>query len=221
MATKKKTTTGMIRIPELKMKELNVRVVGISPLITHKMSEKAKGILRDKVQNKKTKQREAKNPEQEFNGARYRVDENGNWAETGADAVPAYTLKTAIVDAAKDIEGMTAAGTKRLLFVELGKQGVPILNGKGTFGIDCEPEMDESIQRVGGKGPGTGAPDFRYRPLYRDWALEFTVTYNAAIIGDDEAIALINYAGMHQGLCEHRPGKSGGQNGMFRVERVS
>jgi len=218
MASKKAAT---IQIPDLEMKVMNVRVVGISPLITHKMSEKIKKQLRDKVQNKKTKQREAKNPKAEYNGARYRVDENGLWAKTGADAVPAYTLKTAIVDAAKDIEGMTATGTKRLLFVELGKEGVPILNGDGTFGIDCEPEMDESIQRVGGKGPGTGAPDFRYRPLYRDWAMEFEVTYNAAIIGDEEVLALINYAGMHQGLCEHRPGKSGGQNGMFRVERAA
>jgi hypothetical protein len=217
MTDKQKT----IKIPDLELKVMNVRVVGVSPLITHKMSEKIKKQLRDKVQNKKTKQREAKNPEAEFNGARYRVDENGRYAETGADAVPAYTLKTAIVDAAKDIEGMTAAGTRRLLFVELGKDAVPILNGNGTFGIDCEPEMDESIQRVGGKGPGTGTPDFRYRPLYRDWALEFEVTYNASIIGDEEVLALINYAGMHQGLCEHRPGKSGGQNGMFRVERAA
>jgi hypothetical protein len=217
MAKKQET----IKIPAIQLKEMGVRVVGLSPLITHRMSEKAKKILRDKTQNKKTGQREAKNPEAEFNGARYRVDDQGMPSEgTGADAVPAYTIKTAIVDAAKDIEGMSVAGTKRLLHVDLGRKYVPILNGSGTFGIDVEPEMDESIQRVGGRGPGTGTPDFRYRPLYRNWALEFTVTYNAALIGDDEVIALINYAGMHQGLCEHRPGKSGGQNGMFRVERI-
>ena len=216
-----KTQEKTLTIPDLKLKTMRVRIRGLSPLITHKMSEKIKKELRDKVQNKKTKQREAKNPEAEFNGARYRVDKHGQYADAGADAVPAYTIKTAIVDAAKDIEGMTAAGTKRLLFVDLGKQGVPIQNGEGTFGLDLEPEMDESIQRVGGKGPGTGTPDFRYRPIYRDWAMEFDVTYNAALLGDEEVISLINYAGFHQGLCEHRPGKSGGQNGMFQVEKVS
>ena len=209
--------TAVISIPPLQ-----VRIEGISPLICHHFSEKAKGIIRDKVQNKKTKPREAKDPKKLFNAARYRVDENGVYSTNGkgADAIPARYLKEAVVDAARLIDGISMAEMRQLVFIELGRDGIPIQNGKGTFGIDIEPELEESVQRVGGKGKGTGAPDLRYRPLYRDWAAEFEVKFNRALVGEEEVLNLLNTAGFHCGLCEHRPSKSGGQNGMFRVAGV-
>jgi hypothetical protein len=218
MGTKEKT----INIPPLEMTKMRIRIEGISPLICHHFSEKARGIIRDKVQNKKTKPREAKNPKELFNAARYRVDENGVFTNdnTGADAIPARYVKEAVVDAARLIDGISMAEMRQLIFIELGRDGIPIKNGKGTFGIDIEPELEESVQRVGGKGKATGQPDLRYRPLYRDWAAEFEVKFNRALVGEEEILNLLNTAGFHCGLCEHRPSKSGGQNGMFEVTKV-
>ncbi len=215
-----KDTTAVITIPQLNLGKMRVRIEGLSPLITHHMGEKARKMLLATLQNKKTKTREAKDPEAEFNAARYRIDENGIFAKEGADAIPGYALKEAMVEAARHIQGLSMTAMRQLIFVELGRDGVPIQNGKGVFGIDLEPEMEESIQRQGGKGKGTGAPTPRFRPIYRDWAAEFDVQYNSDLVGEEEVINLINYAGFHSGLCEHRPSKSGGQNGMFRVAGV-
>jgi len=225
MAQKKEaktTTTATISIPPIRMASMRVRVEGISPLIMNHFHHKAIEQIRNKVMNKKTKTREAKDPEALFMLARYHVDENGIFTKdgTGADAIPAHMFKKAVIEAARLIDGISMAEMKQLVFVELNRDGLPILNGKGTYGIDVEPELQESMQRVGGKGPGTGQPDLRYRPVYRQWAAEVDVEYNASLVGETEILNLLNIAGFHCGLGEHRPGKSGGQNGMFKVVEV-
>ena len=234
MPAKKKAVeqAKTITIPPIKVAAMTVQIEGISPLICHKMSKKTEFELLNKSMNKKTKTREAKDPQAEYMAARYRVDEDGmildyvdretmsfQDAQEGADAIPARYLKLAMVDAARYIEGLTMTETKALVFVEPGKDGVPIKNGKGVYGIDVEPEIQQSVQRVGGKGPGTGSPDIRFRPLYKKWGAEFEIQYNESLVGPEEVLNLLNYAGFHSGICEHRPSK-GGQNGQFRVVGV-
>ena len=208
-----------INIPPIQVDVMRVRVKGLTPLIAHKFSEKTRKQLLDKSMNKKVKTREAKDPEALFNAARYRVDENGIYTSgDGADAIPARYFKEAMIEAARLIDGVSMVEMRQLIFVEPGVDGIPILNGKGTYGLNgIEPEVDESIQRVGGKGRGTGTPDVRFRPLYRQWGAEFDVHYNANLVGPEEVLNLLNYAGFHCGVCEHRPSKSGGQNGQFQV----
>ena len=220
----KKEQQGIV-IPPLQMSAVQVRVEGISPLIAHQFPDKTRKELLSKAQKKSSKVRTAKDPEAEFNAARYRIDEHGKFipAPNGkplADAIPARYIKDAMVQASRFIEGMTMVETKQLAFVEPGKQGIPIQvkNGKGykTYGLDIEPEIDESIQRVGRGAPGTGAPDVRFRPIYRNWSAEFNVVFNESLISADQIIALLNLGGFHCGVCEHRPSR-GGENGQFRV----
>ena len=53
MATTKKTTDSVaIEIPQLKMETAIIHVVGDTPLIVHKWSEKAKKEIRDKQMKK-------------------------------------------------------------------------------------------------------------------------------------------------------------------------
>lgn len=213
------TKEKVITIPKLNIGVMRVRIEGISPLIAHRFPEKIRKQLLAKSQNKSVKTKEPKDPEKECNDARYRIDENGVYTQdnTGADAIPARYIKEAMIDAARHIEGISMTEMRQLVFVELGRDGIAIQNGEGTYGLDVEPEMHESIQRVGGKGKGTGTPDVRFRPIYRKWAAEFDVEFNASLVGEEEILNLLNYAGFHAGLLEHRPAKSGGQNGMFRV----
>ena len=72
MATKKKAATAKApaATETLKMKPIRrgfvrLSLVGISPVITHAWSEKAKKMMRDKMGGKKTKEREPRNPEAE------------------------------------------------------------------------------------------------------------------------------------------------------------
>lgn len=224
----------MIEIPPIEIGVLRVRVEGISPLICHQFSQKTRQMLLQKAMRTATKQREPKDPEAEFQGARYRVDRKGRFVtnqkarETQklADAVPARYFKEAMVQAARHVPSISMVEAQQLAFISPNAQGLPIetRNGKGwvTYGIDLEPEIDESVQRVGGKGQGTGTPDIRYRPIYDPWSCVVEVHFNTKLIGDSQVVALLNYAGFHAGVCEHRPSKSrSGQNGMFRVTEVS
>jgi hypothetical protein len=221
----------MIEIPPIEVGVLRVRVEGISPLICHQFSEKQKQILKQKAMRTATKQREPKDPEADFQGARYRVNTRGKYVEKPgkqklADAVPARYFKEAMVHAARHIPSITMIEAQQLAYINPSAEGIAIQtrNGKGwlTYGVDLQPEMHESIQRVGGKGPGTGAPDLRYRPIYDPWSCLVEVHFNAKLLGESQIVALLNYAGFHAGVCEHRPSKSkSGQNGMFRVTEVS
>jgi hypothetical protein len=204
-----------------------VRIDGLSPLICHHFPEKIRKMLLDKATRKTAKAREDKDPEAEFNAARYRIDENGFEIEgvtglhpTYADGLPVRYIKEAMVQAARDVEGLTMTSVRGLFHVELGRNLVPVQMRKGkkflTYGIDIEPEVDESIQRVGGKGPGTGAPDVRFRPIYKQWTAEFEVTYNERLCSVQQLVGLLSLGGFHVGVCEHRACK-GGQNGLFRV----
>jgi len=194
----------MIEIPPIEIGVLRVRVEGISPLICHQFSEKHKQMLKQKAMRTATKQREPKDPEADFQGARYRINSRGKYVEKPgrqklADAVPARYFKEAMVHAARHIPSISMVEAQQLAYINPSAEGIAIQtrNGKGwhTYGVDVQPEMHESIQRVGGKGPGTGAPDLRYRPVYDPWSCLVEVHFNAKLLGEAQIVALLNYAG--------------------------
>jgi len=45
----------------------------------------------------------------------------------------------------------------------------------------------------------------RTRPIFRDWALSFTVTFNDALLNPTDITDLLTYAGENIGLCDWRP----------------
>lgn len=219
----------LIQIPPISIAVVRVFIEGTSPLISHHMGEKTRKQLRDAATHTRTKTKTPQNAEQEFNDARYRLAKSGNFLKrnpVGAhkdypDAIPARYLKDAMVSATRYVKGLAMTQTRTMLFVEMGKEGVPIRVRKGkrllTYGVNIEPENEESVQRVAGKGPGTGSPVLRYRPRYDKWCAEFEVSFNSDWMTAETVFALVNYGGYHAGICEHRPNKSGGQNGTFKV----
>lgn len=228
MPAKKSQEPITVTVPNVEMTILRVRVDGLSPLICHHFTEKTRKELLAKAMKKSTRVREAKDPEAEFQAARYRIDANGFEIEgiqgpnkKYPDGLPARYIKDAMIQAAREVDGMTMTSVRGLFHVEMGRNLIPVQKRSGkkflTYGVDIEPEVDESVQRVGGKGGGTGTPDIRFRPIYKDWSAEFSITYNAKICSADQLIGLLSIGGFHVGVCEHRPAKSGGQNGIFRV----
>jgi len=189
-----------IRIPKLNIARAKVRIRGITPLITHNWSEKARKEIRDKQQGNPRLKKAAKDPEAEFNGARYVVD--------GVDCFPASALKKAIMTAAqfadqyKTVMGMS-------LFVRGNRGG-----GMFVEIIGPAPVMREDMVRVGGISK---TADMRYRPEYSIWEAEFIVEYNQNSISPGELLNLISIAGFSVGLCEWRPQKGGGDFGRFEL----
>ena len=183
------TQDRSVELTPMQRRVAKIRIVGDSPLVVHAFSEKAK------------QAKAIRDPEADFNEARYRL-------EDGRDGFPATAFKQAAVNAARYVDGLTMTELWGAFHVCLGQELVAI-DGP-------EPRMREDCVRVGGKGPGTGAADLRYRPEYFPWSVDLDIVYNERAVSVEQIINLFSIAGFAIGLGENRPQKKG-QWGMFHV----
>jgi len=194
---RKDETTVLIR--KLSLKRADVRIEGLTPLVVHAWSSKAKEQLLANQQGGKRRIREKREPEQEFEAARYRLSD-------GTDGIPVVAIKASITEAAHKDLGVSKVSVRRALFIE-GDEG-------GLVRLDAAPPlMREDIVRV-----GMGSADLRYRPQYNPWALNLRLTYDADLLNAETVFNLIERAGFGGGLGEWRPEK-GGEWGRFQVAR--
>lgn len=209
MATKNNEN---VSIPAINIQYATISIVGDSPLIVHKWSEKAKKEILDKQMKKaKTKGHDAKDPVLDFIDSLYWLDgEPEEKTEEGfAKAIqngarfgfPSVSFKASAVAA-----GYRSGVTKNLVSMY------------GAFHIDVEfveikgvPEMREDMVRV-----GMGVADIRYRGEFKEWSATFQVKYNASAISLEQLVNLFNLGGFACGLGEWRPEK-GGAFGMYHV----
>ena len=210
MATKNNES---VSIPAINIQYATISIVGDSPLIVHKWSEKAKKEILDKQMKKaKTKGHDAKDPVRDFIDSLYWLDgEPEEKTEEGfAKAVqngarfgfPSVAFKASAVAA-----GYRSGVTKNLVSMY------------GAFHIDGEfveikgiPEMREDMVRV-----GMGVADIRYRGEFKEWSATFQVKYNASTISLEQLVNLFNLGGFACGLGEWRAEK-GGAFGSYHVE---
>lgn len=187
---------------------VTVRLVGKSPLIQHKWSEKAKDMMRQKQQEgKKTRERELRDPEEEGMGAGYYCDEDRT-----QPGILAVAIKAAIIEAAHNDLGMPKTLVKKALFIyPMGREVVLPLetaSGKGKV----KPEIGEDMVRV-----GQGSADLRYRPYYFDWAVKTQWEVDADLLQVSDLLTLLDRAGFGVGVHEWRPEK-GGEYGRFAID---
>ena len=191
-------STQMINLQPPKILTLDVTIEGLSPLIQHQWSEKAKKMMRDKKSGVKTKDREPCNPEQEFKDATYKT-------EAGKYGIPVDALKASIIGAAHKDTGIEKTLVRKSLFIRCD-------DANRVLAMECDdPIMREDNVRVGGK-----SADLRYRPEFRRWAVVFQVDIDATMLTPEVVYNLINRAGFGVGICEWRPEK-GGEYGRFQV----
>lgn len=200
-------------IPAISIQTAMIKIVGDSPLIMHKWSEKAKKEMLDKQMKKaKTKGHDAKDPVVDFIDSMYWLEgepeektENGfiQAVQNGARfGFPSVAFKAAAVAAGyragvtKDKVSMNAAFHIDGEFVEI--HGVP--------------HMREDMVRV-----GLGTADIRHRGEFSEWYAIFPVRYNAGAISIEQLVNLFSLGGFACGIGEWRPEK-GGCYGMFHVE---
>jgi hypothetical protein len=180
----------VVMVRPIQQKRMVIGIEGVSPLVVHRWSEKAKKMMRDKQQNKGgTKLREAKDPEQEYEESMYRF---GN----GRHGFPAGALKGAMMMAAHKDVGFAKTAFAKAVFV------VPDDADSNLIEIHCEggPKMREDMVRI-----GLGSADMRYRAEYTRWSMILTIDYDAELIGPETLINLLQRAGFGVGLGEGRP----------------
>lgn len=212
MATK--TASETIVIPPIQLNNATIKVVGDSPLIMHKWSEKAKREILDKqMKVAKTKGHDVKDPVADFITSMYWLDgEPENMTEQGFEEAiasgkarfgfPSVAFKASAVSGGyragvtKNKTSMNAAFHIQGDMVEIN--GIPI--------------MREDMVRV-----GMGTADIRFRGEFPEWSALLPITYNAGAVSLEQIVNLFNLGGFAVGVGEWRPEKSGSY-GMYHVE---
>lgn len=180
-----------------------ITIVGTTPMIQHKWAEKALREIREKKQGKKTKSREACDPQQEGQDATY-------IAADGRFGVPLLAIKSAIISAAHKDIGVEKTLVRKALFIRCAAPDM-------VLPMRCDsPTIREDFVRV-----GMGGTDLRYRPEFgAGWEVDLDIEYDADLLNPTDIVNLIERAGFGVGICEWRPEK-GGEYGRFRVKTAA
>lgn len=208
MATTKKATDSVaIEIPQLKMETAIIHVVGDTPLIVHKWSEKAKKEIRDKQMKKATTKKEAKDPVADFIDTLY-------WLEGEPEEKTEEAFTAAINNGARF--GFPATGFKQCAIMGAYRLGADIKTtvAKAAIIIPCEyieikgkaVTMREDMVKVGGISK---VADIRYRAQIEDWEADIPVKYVSSVMSLEQVINLFNLGGFACGVGEWRNERNG------------
>jgi len=190
------TEVQNIEVPELIPQLIKVTLKGTNSLIQHKFSQKAKMQILAK-QQKKVTEREVRNPKKEYEESKYKT-------KSGKIAIPALWVKLAIVDAVRNVDGLTMTLVRGAVFVRGDKDGLIPLRY-------VEERNREDVVRI-----GRGSTDLRYRCEVLDWECDVEITYNPHVLSAAQVLNLLKIGGYSVGLGEWRPQRNG-DFGTFEV----
>ena len=182
------------------IRTVQFQVSGLTPLISHKWSEKAKKQMLDKQMKKTVKQKPAKDPVQEFRDSLYLLS-NGEHPD-GPYGFPAVGFKAAAVRAAKQTT-MTMTDARSLFFVVPDDGDLVQIHGD-------KPKIREDMVKI------NMTTDIRYRGQFDHWYVILNVKYNADSISQDQLLNLFELAGFSSGIGEWRM-ERGGTFGTFTL----
>ena len=200
-----KKKSGVLQLERLEDAEITIPIVGVTPVIPHKWSEKSLNQMRNKQFGQTLQQkREPKNPKEEAENATY-------WLDDGRPGIPAVSFKAAMVRACSFFEAPSMTEGRLLLFVvgEVNKEGDQLI-----------PIIGEKAMREDTPRNASGTPDLRYRYAFWPWKTEITVRYPAKLLTDTSVMALLDAAG-RVGVGDWRPGSKTSSTGTYGTFRVS
>ena len=176
------------------MQAAEFEIVGTSPLVVHRFSQKAKDkMINEMISPTKggsRRKREPLDPEAMYNDARY-VSKDG-W-----DGFNAAAVRNAMISACR-LCGFKMTIAKLSLFV--------IADGLDKF----EPQYNliriygdrvrlDAIGRL-----ANGAPNPVYRPMYFPWSAKLRVSFDSDQLALHDVANLLHRVGTQIGLCEGR-----------------
>ena len=203
MATTTARGETAIRIDPVHRQTIEVSVLGSSPLIPRRLSEKAARELFLPTGRKTVADRAATlkhDPYEEFAQAAPTLDDPE--APTYL-ALTSTTFKAAMMEAALDIPGARKAQVGRLVWIE--GDYVPV------YGI---PKLHMAIVRSADQNR---TPDVRTRVIVPVWGAVFAVTYVVPMLNEVSVLNLIAAAGVTCGVGDYRQQKGKGHFGSFDV----
>lgn len=189
-----------VEVLEFSIREVVIPIKGVSPLIVHKWSEKAKREIADKQAGKaKNKKHDIREPEVDFEQAKHVSPE-------GWEGFPAAGFKAAMIRGAKMI-GLVMKDTQTAFFIKADCEETQLVR------INGESRMRTDMVRV-----GMGSADIRYRPEYPEWDADLQIEFNEGIVSLDQIYQLVKAAGYGCGIGEMRPEKTKFNYGRFELK---
>lgn len=193
-------STAQVAIDRIQSLTMSVPILGVTPLLVNRFSEKAKRQLLNAAQGKQTP-KVPKDPEAEFKACLYEI-------EDGVYGFPADAFKQATVGAARFYgKAVSMTGLKQFVFMH----GVPSAD-RALVPIEGEPTMREDVVRV-----GRGGTELRYRPSFFPWRCDLKVTFFSSVITQESVLSLIDAGGLAVGIGDWRPERDG-TFGTFQVD---
>ncbi len=198
-----KGKSASIDVVEFDVGKVDFCILGRTPIILNRMSEKAKHELL-MPKGRKTAADKARslkhNPYEEFRDSPYtNLDKN---ADTYIEHL-STAFKAAIRGAGVDVPGATKAQLGRLLWVEGERVSI--------YGA---PRLFMSVTR---SADMNRTPDVRTRAIIGNWACRLTVSFIQPMLNVKTVANLLAAAGLTQGVGDWRPEKGSGNYGQFQL----
>lgn len=195
-----------LKVPAMDLRDIQVTLVGTTPLIVHAWSEKAKRLMLDAQQKKGRQKKEAKSPESDFKDSLYYVKRDPD-----VYGFPVIAFKAATADTWAHLEGLKKGiirGSYHII------NGIPTNQGDLVELKYDGLRMREDMVRI-----GMGVADLRYRGEFSNWSVKLLCRYNARVMSAEQLLTVFDAAGFAIGVGEWRSARDG-SFGMFRVESV-
>lgn len=195
MAAKKKGSAAeAITIPAPNLETVTVDIVGNTPYVQHKFSEKARRIMLAAQQEgssaKNKRKREPRDIEAEYLAAMHMTT-------GGKHGIPAPAFRSAMISACR-LCGFQMTKAKLSVFVEADDFDVD--DGTPLVHLNGEPEMHESCVRL-----ESGVASVSIRPMWRKWSARVRVRYDADQFKQADVVNLLHRAGLQVGIGDGRP----------------
>ena len=196
-----KGESSAIYIEPVRTETIALALIGSTPLVFNRMSEKSKGDILYPKPRKTSAEKQASlkhDVMQEFTASPYTLPDGDALL-----AVMATAIKGAMRTAALDLPGASKAQIGRLVYVR--GDYVPV------YGI---PKLFMSVVRQAGM---TRAPDIRTRAIVPVWAALAQITYVVPMLNPTTIANLLAAAGITVGIGDFRQEKGAGNYGLFSV----
>lgn len=191
-----KKDDGIAVIKPVNIVRTTLRIRGTAPLVINNFSFKARQkMMADMATPKSAKKAKSERPprdyQEDFMQARHLSTE-------GWDGIACPAFRAAMIDACRTV-GLVMTKAKMSVFVI--PDGFDKADGTPLVRIDAgEPERTESLVRN-----DNGSADIRIRPMWREWAANVTLEFDADMITPESVVNLLDRAGRQVGIGEGRP----------------
>ncbi len=192
MAFGKTETTAVIKPANIVRSTL--RIKGTAPLVQNRFAKKAEimaNMAKSAAEKKARTARPPRDYDADFVGAQHIATE-------GWHGFPCPAIRAAMIDACRTV-GLVMTRAKMSVFVIA--DGFDKSDGTPLVRLDAgAPERSEALVRN-----DDGSADIRIRPMWREWAANVTVEFDADMITPESVVNLLDRAGCQVGIGEGRP----------------